>query len=64
MRENLIGRMLNDPSVHDWVKLEYRRSLKRDCVDAYEDAKLLTAVLRERLDEELHDAKVAYKLGF
>ena len=50
MRENLIGRVLNDPSVRSWVKHQYRESLERDPVDAYEDAKLLAAILRERID--------------
>jgi len=50
MRENLVGKMLNDPSVHTWVKLEYRRSLERDPLDAYEDAKLLTAMLQDRME--------------
>ena len=51
MRENLIGRMLNDPSVRTWVKVKYRECLERDPVDALEDAKLLTVMLRERMDE-------------
>ena len=53
MREGVIGKVLNDPSVHDWVKIEYRRSLSRDPLDAYEDARLLTAILRERMDQAL-----------
>lgn len=53
MRDTLIGRMLNDPSVSFWVKYQYRMSLQRDPVDAFGDAKLLTAMLRERMDEAL-----------
>ena len=53
MRENLIGRMLNDPMVSHWVKAKYRECLERDPVDAFGDAKLLTAMLRERVDETL-----------
>ena len=56
MRENLIGQVLNDPSVRFWVKTQYRECLRRDPVDAYEDAKLLTAMLRERMDEILQEA--------
>lgn len=57
MRENLVGRMLNDPSVSHWVKAQYRESLERDPVDAFGDAKLLTAMLRERVDNELAKAR-------
>ena len=57
MRENLIGRMLNDPCIRDWVKAQYRECLRRDPLDAYEDAKLLTAMLRERMDGVLQEAR-------
>ena len=57
MRENLIGRMLNDPSVSHWVKEKYRESLDRDPMDAFGDAKLLTAMLRERMDDALKQAQ-------
>ena len=50
MREGLIGRILNDPSVHTWVKVTYRECLERDALDALEGAKLLTVMLRERAD--------------
>ena len=58
MRENLIGRMLNDPCIRDWVKAQYRVCLGRDPLDAYEDAKLLTAMLREKLDEITREVRV------
>jgi len=58
MRENLIGRILNDPSVHDWVKVTYRQCLERDPVDAFGDAKILTAMLRERMDESIERAGI------
>ena len=57
MRENLAGRILNDPSVHTWVKVTYRACLERDPVDAFGDAKLLSAMLRERMDEALAQAQ-------
>ena len=57
MRENMIARMLNDPSVSFLVKAQYRESLQRDPVDAHADAKLLTAMLREKMDEVLSQAR-------
>jgi hypothetical protein len=59
MREGMIGKVLNDPGVHTWVKVEYRRSLERDPLDAYEDAKLLTAMLQDRMEFVLSRAKEA-----
>lgn len=57
MRENLVGRLLNDPTVSHWVKEKYRECLERDPVDAFGDAKLLSAMLRERMDEALAKAR-------
>mgnify|MGYP001617273298 CR=1 FL=1 len=64
MRENLVGRLLNDPSVSRWVKEKYRECLERDPVDAFGDAKLLTAMLRARMDGSIERAgTIARMLG-
>lgn len=49
MREDKIAVVLNDPSVRYWVKIQYRESLKRDPVDALNDAELLVSMLKDRL---------------
>lgn len=47
---NLEGEeMLDDPSISDWLKESLRSALKRDPVDALNDALVLAATLEERL---------------
>ena len=51
MPEPAIGgeEILDDPSASDWLKGALRSALKRDPVDALNDALLLAATLEERL---------------
>ena len=46
-----IAKILNDPSVHDWVKSQYHVAKCRDCLDAANDAELLAAMLRQRCEQ-------------
>jgi hypothetical protein len=62
MRENFAGRILNDPSVRDWVKVTHRQCLERDSVDALEYAKLLTAMLQERMEDTLERAEIIARM--
>ena len=48
MREDNIAKMLNDPAVRTWVKVQYRQALDRDILDAIEDANQLHYMLSER----------------
>ena len=41
--------ILDDPTASDWLKGALRSALKRDPVDALNDALLLAATLEERL---------------
>ena len=54
----LRDKVLADPGVHDWVKNQFLASLDRDPADALNDAKLLAAMLQERLDVIIHRAKI------
>jgi hypothetical protein len=53
---DLTKRVMADPSTHYWVKEQYIAALERDPVDALNNAKLLAAMLQDRLD--------AIKAGF
>ena len=53
----LASRVMKDPGTHFWVKETYKGALMRDPVDAYEDAKLLMAMLREHMDAVTATAK-------
>ena len=43
-------KIMDDPSVHYWVKEQYLNAINRDILDALDDAKLLVAMLQDRLD--------------
>ena len=51
-----IGQMLADPGLSDWFKQALSSSLKRDPVDAANDAELLSAVLDRRSQAIAADA--------
>ena len=50
---SVASKVLEDPSVNFWVKATYRKCLERDPIDAFEDAKLLSVMLRERMEQVL-----------
>ena len=45
--------ILDSPSVSFWLKDALRDSRRRDIVDAYYDAKLLTEILEQRVNSAL-----------
>lgn len=53
--------ILADPSVSNWLKDAIRSALRRDPVDALDDAETLCIVLRERLERIL--GKTSQKTG-
>lgn len=46
-----IEQVLTDPAASFWLKSALHANLKRDPVDALNDAELLQSLLRQRLDQ-------------
>lgn len=48
-----IEQLLHSPAASNWLKRALEESLRRDPVDAANDAELLSAVLNKRADDSL-----------
>ena len=53
MSAALIGQILVNPAVSNWLKDSYHAAKRRDCVDALRDSELLAAMLRFECDRTL-----------
>lgn len=54
---NDVKEVLNDPSVHYWVKDQYKAAMKKDILDALRDAELLVEMLEETFNESMKEVQ-------
>ena len=50
--------ILNDPAASSWLQMALTMALRRDCVDAANDAATLAAVLQARADQVLQSMQM------
>jgi hypothetical protein len=50
--------ILDDPAASTWLQMALTKALRRDCVDAANDAAALAAVLQARADQVLQSMQM------
>ena len=53
-----VDEILDDPAASTWLQMALTMALRRDCVDAANDAAMLAAILQARADQVLQSMQM------